>query len=42
MEIKFATKKDAQSLLNIYSQYIDTPITFEYVVHLHHDFFLFI
>lgn len=38
MEIKFATKKDAQSLLNIYSQYIDTPITFEYVLPTQEEF----
>ena len=29
MKLRFVTVKDCQSLLKIYSQYIDTPITFE-------------
>ena len=30
MKIRFASVKDSAELLNIYSQYIDTPITFEH------------
>ena len=29
MTIRFATKEDAPALLDIYNQYIETPITFE-------------
>ena len=29
MEIRFAGAADAQDLLGLYGQYIDTPITFE-------------
>ena len=29
MEMRFATEEDAPALLEIYGQYIDTPITFE-------------
>ena len=29
MDIRFATEEDAPALLEIYGQYIDTPITFE-------------
>ena len=32
MGIRFAKSEDAKNLLNIYEQYIDTPITFEYVL----------
>ena len=30
MQIRFATKEDSKALLKIYSQYINTPYTFEY------------
>lgn len=30
MSIRFANAEDAETLLKIYEQYIDTPITFEY------------
>lgn len=30
MHIRFAAEEDAKALLAIYSQYIDTPVTFEY------------
>ena len=29
MRFRLATQGDAQALLDIYAQYIDTPITFE-------------
>ena len=32
MEIRFATADDSTDLLRIYNQYIDTTITFEYVL----------
>jgi len=32
MEIRFVSKHDIPSLLEIYAQYIDTPITFEYLL----------
>lgn len=32
MEIKFVSKQDCSAILNIYSQYICTPITFEYLL----------
>ena len=32
MQIRFATVADTDALLMIYSQYIDTTITFEYVL----------
>ena len=32
MEIRFAKPQDCAELLKIYGQYIDTPITFEYVL----------
>ena len=32
MQIRFATVADTDALLKIYSQYIDTTITFEYVL----------
>lgn len=32
MEIRFAAEEDARALLEIYGQYIDTPITFEYTL----------
>lgn len=32
MVIRLATTEDAKELLDIYSQYIDTPITFEYTL----------
>ena len=30
MEIRFAQEKDSRQLLDIYGQYIDTTVTFEY------------
>lgn len=30
MKIRFAQPEDAEKLLNIYGQYMDTPVTFEY------------
>lgn len=32
MKIRFASEKDSTALLQIYEQYIHTPITFEYVL----------
>ena len=32
MKVRFATEADASALLKIYNQYIDTTITFEYVL----------
>ena len=32
MEFRFATRADSRALLAIYAQYMDTPITFEYVL----------
>lgn len=38
MKIRFATEKDNSALLRIYSQYIDTPITFEYTLPTQEEF----
>ena len=38
MKIRFATEEDALSLLEIYNQYIDTSITFEYVLPSEEEF----
>ena len=38
MEIKFADKNNSAEILNIYAQYIDTPITFEYLLPTEHEF----
>lgn len=38
MKIRFATIADSDALLNIYSQYINTPITFEYVLPTQQEF----
>lgn len=38
MEIRFATAADSNPLLKIYGQYIDTPITFEYVLPTEQEF----
>lgn len=32
MKLRFAVPEDAKALLRIYAQYIDTNITFEYVL----------
>ncbi len=32
LKIRFASEADAENLLKIYEQYIDTTITFEYVL----------
>ncbi len=32
MKVRFAVPDDAQALLRIYAQYMETPITFEYVL----------
>lgn len=32
MRIRFASEDDSRALLNIYGQYINTPITFEYIL----------
>lgn len=36
--IRFATKEDSLALLKIYSQYIDTAITFEYILPTEQEF----
>lgn len=38
MQIRFATVEDTDALLKIYSQYIETNITFEYVLPSHQEF----
>lgn len=38
MEIRFAAAADSSQLLKIYGQYIDTPITFEYVLPTEQEF----
>lgn len=38
MDFRLATVKDCASLLRIYAQYIDTPITFEYQLPTESDF----
>ena len=38
MKIRFATEKDALALLAIYNQYIDTSITFEYILPSEEEF----
>ena len=38
MRIRFATEKDALALLAIYNQYIDTSITFEYILPSEEEF----
>lgn len=38
MEIRFATADDSTDLLRIYNQYIDTTITFEYVLPTEEEF----
>lgn len=38
MLIRFATVNDSREILKIYKQYIDTPITFEYVLPTEEDF----
>lgn len=38
MKIRFATQHDASALLEIYNQYIDTTITFEYVLPSEEEF----
>ena len=38
MKIRFATLQDTDALLKIYKQYIDTSITFEYVLPSHEEF----
>lgn len=38
MKIRFAAKEDSSFLLKIYSQYIETPITFEYTLPSEEEF----
>lgn len=38
MKFRFVTVDDSSYLLNIYAQYIDTPITFEYVIPTEEEF----
>ena len=38
MPIRFATPKDSAALLRIYAQYIETPVTFEYVLPSEREF----
>ena len=38
MKIRFATHDDSTDLLKIYKQYIDTTITFEYVLPTEDEF----
>ena len=38
MKIRFAQPEDAKKLLDIYGQYIDTPVTFEYTLPSEQEF----
>ena len=38
MTLRFATPEDSRALLEIYAQYIDTPITFEYALPTEQEF----
>ena len=38
MKLRFAVPEDAKALLRIYAQYIDTNITFEYVLPSEEEF----
>ena len=38
MEIRFARETDSRQLLEIYRQYIDTTVTFEYVLPTEEEF----